>query len=147
MQTLTKINKVLVANRGEIAIRAFRACTELDIDTVAVYSEEDSNALHRYKADESYLVGEGKSPIDAYIDIESLIRLAKEIDVDAIHLGYGFLEENIEFAKSCEEEMMILIGPKSKHLRMFGDKVTARSVAIEACLHVISGTDGPFTSL
>src|SRR5690625_1344742 len=129
MQTLTKINKVLVANRGEIAIRVFRACTELDIDTVAVYSEEDSNALHRYKADESYLVGEGKSPIDAYLDIESIIRLAKEIDVDAIHPGYGFLAENIEFAKRCEEENIIFIGPTSKHLSMFGDKVTARSVA------------------
>src|SRR5690625_1847616 len=147
MQTLTKINKVLVANRGEIAIRVFRACTELDIDTVAVYSEEDSNALHRYKADESYLVGEGKSPIDAYLDIESIIRLAKEIDVDAIHPGYGFLAENIEFAKRCEEENIIFIGPTSKHLSMFGDKVTARSVAIEAGLPVIPGTDGPVNSL
>src|SRR5699024_7376870 len=147
MQTLTKINKVLVANRGEIAIRVFRACTELDIDTVAVYSEEDSNALHRYKADESYLVGEGKSPIDAYLDIESIIRLAKEIDVDAIHRGYGFLAENIEFAKRCEEENIIFIGPTSKHLSMFGDKVTARSVAIEAGLPVIPGTDGPVNSL
>src|SRR5690625_1751787 len=104
MQTLTKINKVLVANRGEIAIRVFRACTELDIDTVAVYSEEDSNALHRYKADESYLVGEGKSPIDAYLDIESIIRLAKEIDVDAIHQGIEFLAEKIHFLKVVEEK-------------------------------------------
>src|SRR5699024_7380199 len=97
MQTLTKINKVLVANRGEIAIRVFRQCTELNIDTVEVYSDVVSNALHRYKADESYLVGEGKYPIDAYLDIESIIRLAKEIDVDAIHPGYGFLAENIDF--------------------------------------------------
>src|SRR5699024_11447918 len=92
-------------------------------------------------------VGEGKSPIDAYLDIESIIRLAKEIDVDAIHPGYGFLAENIEFAKRCEEENIIFIGPTSKHLSMFGDKVTARSVAIEAGLAVIPGTDGPVNSL
>ena len=147
MQTLTKINKVLVANRGEIAIRVFRACTELNIDTVAVYSKEDSSALHRYKADESYLIGEGKSPIDAYLDIESIIKLAKEINVDAIHPGYGFLAENIDFAKRCEEENIIFIGPTSKHLSMFGDKVTARTVATDAGLPVIPGTDGPVETL
>ena len=147
MQTLTKINKVLVANRGEIAIRVFRACTELNIDTVAVYSKEDSNALHRYKADESYLIGEDKSPIDAYLDIDSIIKLAKEIEVDAIHPGYGFLAENIDFAKRCEDENIIFIGPTSKHLSMFGDKVTARTVATEAGLPVIPGTDGPVDTL
>src|SRR5699024_11782909 len=126
MKTLTKIKKVLVANRGKIAIRVFRACTKLDIDTVAVYSEEDSNALHSYKADESYLVGEGKKPIDAYLDIEDIIDLAKQVGVDAIHPGYGFLSENIDFAKRCEEEGIIFIGPTSKHLEMFGDKVRAR---------------------
>src|SRR5699024_11375833 len=115
---------------GEVAISVVCACIELDIDILGVYSEEDSNVLHRYKADESYLVGEGKSPIDDYLDIESIIRLAKEIDVHAIQPGYGFLAENIEFAKRCEEENIIFIGPTSKHLSMFGDKVTARSVAI-----------------
>ncbi len=147
MNESTKISKVLVANRGEIAIRVFRACTELNIDTVAVYSSEDSNALHRYKADESYLIGEGKSPIDAYLDIENIITLAKEIDVDAIHPGYGFLAENIDFAKRCEEENIIFIGPTSKHLSMFGDKVTARTVATEAGLPIIPGTSEPVTSL
>src|SRR5699024_11776318 len=93
MANLRKINKVLAANRGEIAIRIFRACTELDIRTVAIYSQEDASALHRYKADESYLVGEGMKPIDAYLDIEGIIKLAKEVGVDAIHPGYGFLSE------------------------------------------------------
>ncbi|MGM8364259.1 pyruvate carboxylase [Virgibacillus sp. W0181] len=142
-----KIEKVLVANRGEIAIRIFRACTELNKRTVAVYSKEDSGALHRYKADESYLIGEGKNPIDAYLDIEAIIRLAKNVNVDAIHPGYGFLSENIEFAKRCEEEGIIFIGPTSEHLNMFGDKVKARMQAINAGLPIIPGTDGPVSSL
>ncbi|MFS8630964.1 MAG: hypothetical protein LOD92_07395, partial [Bacillales bacterium] len=142
-----KINKLLVANRGEIAIRIFRACTELGIDTVAIYSKEDSGALHRYKADESYLVGEGKGPIEAYLDIEGIIELAKNVGADAIHPGYGFLSENIEFAKRCEEEGIIFVGPTSKHLEMFGDKVKAKTQAIEAGLPIIPGTDGPVSSL
>lgn len=144
---MTKISKVLVANRGEIAIRVFRACTELHIRTVAIYSKEDSGSYHRYKADEAYLVGEGKKPIDAYLDIESIIEIAKQADVDAIHPGYGFLSENIEFAKRCEEEGIIFIGPKSTHLDMFGDKVKARTQAINADIPVIPGTDGPVNSL
>ncbi len=142
-----RINKVLVANRGEIAIRVFRACIELNIRTVAIYSKEDSNSLHRYKADEAYLVGEGKKPIDAYLDIEGIIEIAKESDVDAIHPGYGFLSENIEFARRCEEEGIIFIGPKSGHLDMFGDKVKAREQAIKASIPVIPGSDGPVNSL
>ncbi|WP_042223905.1 pyruvate carboxylase [Oceanobacillus manasiensis] len=142
-----QINKVLVANRGEIAIRVFRACTELNIRTVAVYSKEDTSAYHRFKADEAYLVGEGKKPIDAYLDIEGIIDLAKEVGVDAIHPGYGFLSENIKFAKRCEEEGILFIGPTSKHLEMFGDKVKARTQAIEAGLPVIPGSDGPVSSL
>src|SRR5690625_6413973 len=114
MVKLNKINKVLVANRGEIAIRVFRACTELDIRTVAVYSNEDSSSYHRYKADEAYLIGEGKKPIDAYLDIEGIIELAKSVGVDAIHPGYGFLSENILFAQRCEEEGIIFIGPTSR---------------------------------
>src|SRR5699024_12084278 len=97
MGELNAMNKVLVANRGEIAIRAFRACTELNIRTVAIYSKADSGSYHRYKADESYLVGEGKKPMDAYLDIEGIIELAKSVGVDAIHPGYGFLSENIHF--------------------------------------------------
>jgi pyruvate carboxylase len=142
-----KINKVLVANRGEIAIRVFRACTELDIRTVAIYSKEDAGSYHRYKADEAYLVGEGKKPIDAYLDIEGIITIAKANAVDAIHPGYGFLSENIEFAKRCQEEGLIFIGPACEHLDMFGDKVKAKEQAILAGLPVIPGSNGPVSSL
>lgn len=142
-----KINKVLVANRGEIAIRVFRACTELNIRTVAIYSKEDSGSYHRYKADEAYLVGEGKKPIDAYLDIDGIIEIAKASDVDAIHPGYGFLSENIHFAKRCEDEGIIFIGPESKHLDMFGDKVKARTQAQLANIPVIPGSDGPVQSV
>lgn len=142
-----EINKVLVANRGEIAIRVFRACTELNIRTVAIYSKEDTGSYHRYKADEAYLVGEDKKPIDAYLDIEGIIEIAKSVGVDAIHPGYGFLSENIHFAKRCEEEGIIFIGPSVEHLDMFGDKVKAREQAIKAGIPVIPGTDGPVGSL
>ncbi len=141
------INKVLVANRGEIAIRVFRACTELHIRTVAIYSKEDTGSYHRYKADEAYLVGEGKKPIDAYLDIEGIINIAKNSGVDAIHPGYGFLSENIHFARRCEEEGIIFIGPESKHLDMFGDKVKARTQAQLAEIPVIPGSDGPVKSM
>ena len=98
-----KFKRVLVANRGEIAIRIFRACKELGIRSVAIYSEEDKNTLFRTKADEAYQVGRGKSPVDAYLAIDEIIELAKAKGVDAIHPGYGFLAENVEFAKACEE--------------------------------------------
>ncbi|WP_368503953.1 pyruvate carboxylase [Alkalihalophilus sp. As8PL] len=147
MNGLTNIKKVLVANRGEIAIRIFRACTELHIRTVAIYSKEDAGAYHRYKADEAYLVGEDKKPIDAYLDIENIIEVAKLHDVDAIHPGYGFLSENIDFATRCKEEGIIFIGPELEHLIMFGDKVQARTQAIKANLPVIPGSDGPVSSL
>jgi pyruvate carboxylase len=142
-----RINKVLVANRGEIAIRVFRACTELGIRTVAIYSKEDTGSYHRYKADEAYLVGEGKKPIEAYLDIEGIIEIAKAHDVDAIHPGYGFLSENIQFAKRCREEGIIFIGPNEEHLDMFGDKVKARHQAELAGIPVIPGSDGPVRSL
>lgn len=144
---MKNINKVLVANRGEIAIRVFRACTELNIRTVAIYSREDSGSYHRYKADEAYLVGEGKKPIDAYLDIEGIIDIAKRAGVDAIHPGYGFLSENIDFARRCEEEGLIFIGPAVKHLDMFGDKVKAKHQAILAGIPVIPGSDGPAETL
>lgn len=140
---MKNIQKILVANRGEIAIRIFRACTELHLKTVAIYSHEDSGAFHRFKADEAYLVGEGKKPIDAYLDIDSIIAIAKDAEVDAIHPGYGFLSENVDFAKRCEQAGIIFIGPKSVHLEMFGDKVKAREQAISANIPVIPGTDGP----
>ncbi|USK61085.1 pyruvate carboxylase [Peribacillus asahii] len=142
-----KIEKVLAANRGEIAIRIFRACTELNIRTVAIYSKEDYGSYHRYKADEAYLVGEGKKPIDAYLDIEGIIEIAKMSGVDAIHPGYGFLSENIEFAKRCEEEGIIFIGPETQHLDMFGDKVKARTQAELADIPVIPGSDGPVANV
>ena len=142
-----RIRKVLAANRGEIAIRIFRACTELDIDTVAIYSKEDYGSYHRYKADEAYLVGEGKKPIDAYLDIEGIIAIAKMSGVDAIHPGYGFLSENIDFAKRCEEEGIIFIGPESRHLDMFGDKVKARTQAELAGIPVIPGSNGPVSKV
>ncbi|WP_017727158.1 pyruvate carboxylase [Halalkalibacterium ligniniphilum] len=147
MNGLKNIKKVLVANRGEIAIRIFRACTELHIRTVAIYSKEDSGAYHRYKADEAYLVGEGRKPIDAYLDIENIIEVAKRHEVDAIHPGYGFLSENIEFAKRCHEEGIIFVGPELEHLIMFGDKVQAREQALKANLPVIPGSDGPVSGL
>ena len=141
------IKKILVANRGEIAIRIFRACNELNIKTVAIYSKEDYKSYHRYKADEAYLVGAGKKPIDAYLDIEGIIDIAKMSDVDAIHPGYGFLSENIEFAKRCEEEGLIFIGPKTKHLDIFGDKVKAKDQAKLAGIPIIPGSNGPVVDL
>src|SRR5512141_1336227 len=97
-----KFRKIMAANRGEIAIRIFRACTELGIGTVAIYSEEDKLSLHRYKADEAYLVGKGKAPIDAYLGMDEIIAMALKADVDAIHPGYGFLAETADFAEKCE---------------------------------------------
>lgn len=144
---MKNIKKVLVANRGEIAIRIFRACTELEIATVAIYSKEDTGSYHRYKADEAYLVGEHKKPIDAYLDIDDIIRIAKQSNADAIHPGYGFLSENIHLAERCEEEGIIFIGPRVDHLDMFGDKVKAKEQAKLANIPVIPGSDGPVSSL
>lgn len=114
---------------------------------MAIYSREDSGSYHRYKADEAYIVGVGKKPIDAYLDIEGIIKIAKEANVDAIHPGYGFLSENVDFARRCEEEGIQFIGPTSKHLDMFGDKVKAREQAVSAQIPVIPGTDGPVANL
>lgn len=138
-----KFRKVMAANRGEIAIRIFRACTELGISTVALYSEEDKLSLHRYKADEAYLIGKGKNPIDAYLGIDEIIALALKADVDAIHPGYGFLAENAEFAEKCEAEGIAFIGPSAEMQRALGDKVAARKVAIAAGVPVVPGTDEP----
>lgn len=140
---MNHIKKLLVVNRGEIAIRIFRAATELNIQTVAIYSNEDKNSLHRYKADESYLVGKDLGPAESYLNIERIIEVAKRANVDAIHPGYGFLSENEEFARRCNEEGITFIGPHLDHLDMFGDKVKARTTAIKANLPVIPGTDGP----
>lgn len=147
MNSTKRFKKILVANRGEIATRIFRACTELGIKTVAIYSEEDEISLHRFKADEAYLVGEDKGPIEAYLDIEGIIEIAKRHDVDAIHPGYGFLAENHTFAKRCEEEGITFIGPKPEHIYLFGDKVEARRIAIQAGIPIIPGTENPVYDL
>lgn len=141
------MKKVLVANRGEIAIRVFRACTELEIATVAIYAMEDEKSVHRFKADEAYLVGKGKKPIDAYLDIEDIIRIAKECGADAIHPGYGFLSENLEFARRCEEEGLNFVGPTLHHLDIFGDKIKAKEAALSAGVPSIPGTDGPIADV
>jgi len=138
-----KFKKVMAANRGEIAIRIFRACTELGISTVAIYSEEDKLSLHRYKADEAYLVGKGKKPIDAYLGIDEIIELAKSRDIDAIHPGYGFLSENAEFAEKCEKAGIVFIGPTAEMQRALGDKVAARKVAKAAGVKTVPGTEEP----
>lgn len=144
---MKKIKTVLVANRGEIAIRVMRACHELGIKTIGIYSQEDIGTLHRQKANESYLIGEGKSPTQAYLDIEGIIALAKTKNADAIHPGYGFLSENEEFASRCKEEGIIFVGPELKHLDMFGNKTRARETAIDAGLKVIPGTNGKIYSV
>lgn len=133
----------MAANRSEIAIRIFRACTELGKETLAIYSKEDSLSLHRYKADEAYLVGKGKGPVEAYLDIDGIIEIAKRHEVDAIHPGYGFLSENPEFAAACEAEGIAFIGPTSEQLRRLGDKVAARRLAAEAGLPMVPATEEP----
>ncbi len=138
-----KFRKVMAANRGEIAIRIFRACTELGISTVAIYSEEDKLSLHRYKADEAYLVGKGKGPIDAYLSIDEIIDLARKKEVDAIHPGYGFLSENPEFSAACERAGIVFIGPTPEIQQRVGDKVSGRKVAIAAGVPVVPGTENP----
>ena len=139
MEQGRKFKRVLVANRGEIAIRIFRACKELGIRSVAIYSEEDKNTLFRTKADEAYQVGRGKSPVDAYLAIDEIIELAKAKGVDAIHPGYGFLAENVEFAKACEEEGIVFIGPDHRMMDSLGDKVKSKIVANKVGAPTIPG--------
>ncbi len=141
-RTLKPFRRVLVANRGEIAIRVFRACTELGITTIAIYSEEDAFSLHRNKADEAYLVGKGKGPVEAYLGIEGIIKLARDKNVDAIHPGYGFLSENSEFAKVCEEEGIAFIGPSPRVIALMGDKSEARHIARRVEVPIVPGTEG-----
>ncbi|WP_417831351.1 pyruvate carboxylase [Terasakiella sp.] len=136
-----KIRRLLAANRGEIAIRICRAASELGIETVAIYSNEDRFALHRFKADESYLIGEGKGPVEAYLDIETIIRVAKDANVDAVHPGYGFLSENPAFARRCEEEGIIFIGPRPEVMEGLGNKVSARELAVRAGAPVVPATN------
>jgi pyruvate carboxylase len=136
---LKKINKLLVANRGEIAIRIFRAATELHIRTVAIYTYEDRYSLHRYKADESYQIGKNDDPLKPYLDIEEIINVAKNVGANAIHPGYGFLSENVNFAKRCREEGIIFVGPAPEVMEQLGDKIAAKLIAIKAQVPVIEG--------
>jgi pyruvate carboxylase len=132
----------MAANRGEIAIRVFRACTELGITTVAIYSEEDAFSLHRNKADEAYLIGKDKGPVEAYLDIEGIIRLARDKRVDAIHPGYGFVSENADFARACIEAGIAFIGPDPDTIALMGDKAEARRLAKSLGIPIVPGTEG-----
>ncbi|MEP6843722.1 MAG: biotin carboxylase N-terminal domain-containing protein, partial [Pseudolysinimonas sp.] len=132
--------KILVANRGEIAIRAFRAAVELGAKTVAVYPYEDRNSLHRLKADEAYLIGEEGHPVRAYLDVKEIIRVAKDSGADAIYPGYGFLSENPDLAQAAAEAGITFIGPGSHVLEMAGNKVTAKEHAIAAGVPVLAST-------
>src|SRR5690348_3227834 len=136
-----QIKKILVANRSEIAIRVFRAANELNIKTVACYAEEDKLALHRFKADEAYLIGRGKGPVEAYLQIDEYIRVARASGADAIHPGYGLLSESPEFAEACEEAGIIFIGPRPQTMRDLGNKVAARNMAIASGVPVVPATD------
>ena len=137
------IKKVLVANRGEIAIRIFRACADLGLHTVAMYSKEDVYSSFRSKADEAYQIGEQLGPVGAYLNIDLIIDLAKKRGVDAIHPGYGFLAENADFARACEENGIIFIGPPSNVLEQMGDKLKAKEIAISCGVPIIPGSTEP----
>lgn len=141
-----KFKRVMVANRGEIAIRVFRACTELGIRTVAIYSNEDKYALFRTKADESYYVGKQEGPVEAYLGIDEIINLAVKKGVDAIHPGYGFLSENPKFAKKCREAGIEFIGPTAEMMEKLGDKIKSKLLAKEMGIPTIPGVDRPITS-
>ncbi|MCP2671164.1 pyruvate carboxylase [Maricaulaceae bacterium EIL42A08] len=134
-------NKILVANRGEIAIRVMRAANEMGKKTVAIYAEEDKLSLHRFKADEAYKIGEGLGPVAAYLSIQEVIRVARQCGADAIHPGYGLLSENPDFVDACVEAGITFIGPKAETMRALGDKASARRVAIEAGVPVIPATE------
>ncbi len=135
--------KLLVANRSEIAIRVFRAATELGLRTLAVYAQEDRLSIHRFKADEAYQVGEGKGPVGAYLDIPSIIAVAKDKGADLVHPGYGFLSENAEFARACGEAGLTFVGPRPELLELMGNKVAARGIARKLGVPILAGTDDP----
>ena len=142
-----KIKKVLVANRGEIAIRIFRACSEIGLKTVGIFTYEDRYSLHRYKADESYQIGEDNQPLKPYLDSNAIIKVALENNVDAIHPGYGFLSENAEFAQKCEENNIIFVGPKVAVLKSLGDKIAAKKVAIDNDIPIIKSNVKPLENI
>lgn len=137
---MTSIKKLLVANRSEIAIRVFRAASELEIPTVAIYTYEDRYSLHRYKADEAYQIGKDNDPLKPYLDIEEIIRVAKREGVDAIHPGYGFLSENVTFAQRCREEGIIFVGPDPEIMEQLGDKMKAKNIAVSCQVPIIESS-------
>ncbi len=139
--------RLLVANRGEIAVRLFRAATELNIRTIAIYSYEDRFSLHRFKADEAYQIGIPGKPVEAYLDWRSIVKKASALKVDAIHPGYGFLSENPEFAQACLDAGIVFIGPPPQILQKFGDKTLAKKAAQDAGLTTIPGSLGPVNHL
>ncbi|MFI5148196.1 MAG: pyruvate carboxylase [Bacteroidia bacterium] len=141
-----KIKKLLVANRGEIAIRVLRAASELNIPTVAVFTYEDRYSLHRYKADEAYQLGSNTEPLKPYLDIEEILRVAKKVGADAIHPGYGFLSENVQFALRCREEDIIFVGPDPEVMQQLGDKVAAKKIAVATQVPIIPDNKTPLTS-
>src|SRR2546423_155003 len=138
-----QFKKLLVANRSEIAIRVFRAATEVGLRTVAIYAQEDRLSVHRFKADEAYLIGQGKGPVAAYLDIEGIVALAREKGVDMIHPGYGFLSENAEFAQACQDSGITFVGPRPELLKLMGDKVAARALAKKVKAPTLPGTEDP----
>jgi pyruvate carboxylase len=140
------ITKLLVANRSEIAIRVFRSAHELSVRTVAIYTHEDRYALHRFKADEAYLIGKPGEPIRAYLDIPAIIRIAKECGADGVHPGYGFLSENPALAQACVDAGITFVGPTPKILEQLGDKITAREIAKSVGAPVLGGSSSPIVS-
>ncbi len=142
---LRPIRKLMAANRSEIAVRIFRAGTELGLRTVAIFAQEDRLNIHRYKADEAYQVGQGKGPVAAYLDIDGIVGVAKAKGVDAIHPGYGFLSENADFARACQKAGVIFVGPRPELLEMMGDKTAARALAKKINVPVLPGTEEPVT--
>jgi pyruvate carboxylase len=141
--TIRRFEKLLAANRSEIAIRIFRAATDLGLRTVAVFAQEDRFSIHRFKADEAYPVGAGKGPVAAYLDIDSIISIAKQTGVEAIHPGYGFLSENANFARACDRAGITFVGPRAELLDQMGDKTAARALAQRIKVPVLPGTDEP----
>jgi pyruvate carboxylase len=137
------MRKLLALNRGEIAIRILRAANELGLRTVAVYSQEDRLSLHRFKADEAYLIGQGKGPVQAYLDVDGIVALAAEKEVDAIHPGYGFLSENPALPTACKLAGITFVGPSAEILERLGDKTAARKLAQKAGIPVVPGTENP----
>src|SRR6476620_7169774 len=139
------MRKLLAFNRGEIAIRILRAAAELGLRTVAVYSQEDRLSLHRFKADEAYLIGAGQGPVQAYLDVEGIVAMAAEKGVDAIHPGYGFLSENPALPRACAASGITFVGPSADLLDLLGDKTAARRLAEEAKIPTVPGTQEPIS--